>query len=61
MKILRKLFCRHEWDQRYWGGNESGYMCVRCGRIEYRQGPGGPEPAGTSREPKPTDSAEVKP
>jgi hypothetical protein len=48
MNFLRSLFCRHTWDQRYWGGNQSGYLCTKCGRIQYRAGPSGPPPPGVS-------------
>lgn len=49
--ILRTIFCRHHWDQRYWGGTEHAVVCVRCGRIQYRKGPGGPMPPGVNRSP----------
>jgi hypothetical protein len=35
MKLLRMIFCRHKWDQRAWLGSESGFVCVKCGRIKY--------------------------
>lgn len=47
-RLLRILFCRHQWDQRAWLQTESGYLCVKCGKIEYRKGPGGPPPPGVS-------------
>ncbi len=55
MNWLKRLFCRHEWDQRYWGGTEHGVMCVQCGRIEYRPGPGGPPPPGIQFGPRASD------
>lgn len=53
MRFLRMLFCRHEWRQSYWSGfPESGYVCHKCGRIQFRKGdPGGPTPPGTGFSP----------
>jgi hypothetical protein len=49
LKFIRMIFCRHKWDQRYWGGSsESGYLCLKCGRIQYRKCAGGPPPPGVS-------------
>lgn len=48
IRWLRSLFCAHKWDQRYWGGAQSGYLCLKCDRIQYRKGAGGPPPAGVS-------------
>lgn len=56
---LKTMFCRHQWDQRYWGVKECGYLCMKCGRIQYRKGPGGPLPAGVST-PAHSASAEQK-
>lgn len=47
-KLLKILFCSHNYDQRAWCGNESGYLCVKCGRIQWRKGPGGPPPEGNA-------------
>lgn len=36
-RYLRTIFCRHEWWQRAWLQSESGYVCIKCGRIQYRK------------------------
>jgi hypothetical protein len=49
MKFLRAIFCRHKWDQRLWAESEHAMLCLKCGAIQYRKGPGGPLPEGISK------------
>lgn len=48
--LIRSLFCRHEWVQMAWlGDDETGCVCRKCHVIRFFKGPGGPLPEGVSR------------